>query len=263
MCEVHVWIGCCVCVCTVQRECRTLMLLYANVVLVCGWTDGWACVCLWVCVQNWQHSYVNKQCMCACMCRRDPYHGIMRSATVGYPQTLVIMVCTEKGRCWRQDGREHANVFNHTQASALQTVCHRQNKGLSILQSCGQRMQLNGFDKPAYVFSSVLQNLHTCFYIPYLNIQTCARAFEKYLCESLCCIILERKQGTFFGLFSNAKPGTKTICQYFNKLSIRLDQTRHKVKLAPQNTSCCQHQPPWHGWKIRTCCVHRVLTIRK
>lgn len=34
--------------------------------------------------------------MRACMCSGDPYHGVMRSATVGYPQTAVIMAAVKR-----------------------------------------------------------------------------------------------------------------------------------------------------------------------
>lgn len=45
------------------------------------------------------HSHADRQCM------HDPHHGLMRSATAGYPQTAVITAASEKGRRWRRDGR--------------------------------------------------------------------------------------------------------------------------------------------------------------
>lgn len=102
------------------------------------------CVC--ACVQNGIHSYVNRQCMCACICRRDPYHGIMRSATVGYPQTVVIMATVKRTDA---EGRMdiHTLTFSHTQASASLTACCRQSDDLSLWQWDGNRMPLTGYDK--------------------------------------------------------------------------------------------------------------------
>ena len=64
-------------------------------------------------MQNGIHSYVNRHCMRACICRRDPYHGIMRSATVGYPQTVVIMAAVKRADAeGRMDG--HTLTYSTT-----------------------------------------------------------------------------------------------------------------------------------------------------
>lgn len=84
------------------------MLCLRVCVFVCVWGGG---ACLWLCVQNWIHSYVNRQCMCACIRRRDPYHGIMRSATVGYPQTVVIMAAVKRTD---DEGRMDAHTLTYS-----------------------------------------------------------------------------------------------------------------------------------------------------
>lgn len=48
--------------------------------------------------------------MQACRRRRDPYHGIMRSATVGYPQTVVIMDTLKRTDADEPDGHLHTNT---------------------------------------------------------------------------------------------------------------------------------------------------------
>lgn len=89
--------------------------MLALCVYVCagGWLDE--------CVQNWIHSYVNRRCMCACMCRRDPYHGVMRSATVGYPQTLVIMAAVK-----RTDAEGRMDAFRRAHSAAHRSQSPRQ-----------------------------------------------------------------------------------------------------------------------------------------
>lgn len=102
---------CCVCPSVCERMC----------VFVCvgGWRDECVPARGRVC-KNRLHSYVNRQCMCACICRRDPYHGIMRSATVGYPQTVVIMAAAK-----RTDAEGRTDVHTLTYSTTHGPVwCH-------------------------------------------------------------------------------------------------------------------------------------------
>lgn len=111
------------------------------------------CVCVCVCVwgwidervQIWIHSYVCRQSMRACIRRRDPYHGVMRSAAVGYPQTVVIMAAVKGPDA---EGRMDAHIltFSRTQASVPLTAGSGQNEDLSIWQRDGNRMLLTGYD---------------------------------------------------------------------------------------------------------------------
>lgn len=88
--------------------------------------------------------------MWACICRRDPYHGIMRSATVGYPQTVVIMAAVEELMLKEGQTLTHTNIFNHTQASVPLTEC-RQNDDPSIWYWDGNGNLLTGI-RPAPAF---------------------------------------------------------------------------------------------------------------
>lgn len=62
------------------------------------------------------------------ICRRDPYHGIMRSATVGYPQTVVIINTVKRTDADEPDGHSHTN----TEAPVLPTARCRQDDDLSV-----------------------------------------------------------------------------------------------------------------------------------
>lgn len=89
-------------------------------VCVGGWEDE--CVPPCGCVQNWIYSYVNRQCMWVCICRRDPYHGIMRSATVGYPQTVVIMAAVKELMLKEGQTLTHQHIQPHTGVSPTDRV---------------------------------------------------------------------------------------------------------------------------------------------
>lgn len=82
---------------------------------VCARVGGW----IDERVQIWIHSYVCRQPMRACIRRRDPYHGIMRSAAVGYPQTAVITAAVKGTDAEGPDGRSHTNTQSHTGLKSL------------------------------------------------------------------------------------------------------------------------------------------------
>lgn len=107
------------------------MLLYVNAMFVCerGWVGGW--IFERVPAETGVHSYVNGECMQACIRRRDPYHGhygIMRSATVGYPQTEVIMDSAKRTDGEEVDGLSHTKA----EASVLPTAHGRRDDGLPV-----------------------------------------------------------------------------------------------------------------------------------
>lgn len=70
------------------------------------------------------------------MCRRDPYHGIMRSATVGYPQTVVIMAPVKRTDAARTFTRTqtHADVEPHTGLRPADKPAGGKNDDLSTWQ---------------------------------------------------------------------------------------------------------------------------------
>lgn len=54
-------------------------------------------VCVCMCVNRGAFICKWAACVQTCIRRRDPYHGVMRSATAGYPHTLVIMDTVGEG----------------------------------------------------------------------------------------------------------------------------------------------------------------------